>query len=220
MSTNITFTLPKRPAVGVRGRVVVVRTNYYEIDQVPKGPHYHYDCKITDKVPTVPNPGKAGKAAKPIPKAKVSRIVQQYVERVLQSKIRVVYDGKNNVYSHAKLPQDKLVTEVTLESPGGSSDVYKIVLELVNTNPMDALNNYLRGVPPADRDQVAQFASSVNYLNVLLRHWPAQQYIASGKNIYRSQGATRMSSGLDVWQGVFQSARLGGVGMDGRPTGE
>ncbi|RUP22138.1 hypothetical protein BC936DRAFT_139112 [Jimgerdemannia flammicorona] len=133
------------------------------------GPHYHYDCKITNKVLTGPTPvktgnagkaskaGKAGKAGKDeISPEKALQIIRQYVEKDLQSKIRVAYDGENNMYSYAKLSQDKLVSEVTLKSPSGSSDVYKIVLELVNTNPMDALNNYLRGVPPADSDKVAQ----------------------------------------------------------------
>ncbi|RUS30516.1 Piwi domain-containing protein [Jimgerdemannia flammicorona] len=224
-STDLTPTLPKRPTVGTLGKPITVRTNYYEIDKRPQGPLYHYDCKITDREPrALPN-------AKPIPVAKTRLIMMEFMEKVLKHEIRVSYDGKYNLHSYRKLPQDKLTSEdtivywtrpffpilslrplnpqVTLNSLGGHADVYKISLELVNVIHLEAFNALNKGIRPTTSDQAGQIVTAMNILDVLIHQWPAQRYIAAGKNFYYPAGTVPMSSGLEVWRGAFQSIRMG-----------
>lgn len=84
--------------------------------QRPRGPFYHYDCKIVDKKPLEGKAGSSSGSSKTetnIPVAKSRRILEQFALTVLQNKVRVAYDGVANLYSYVKLDQDKMIAEVS-----------------------------------------------------------------------------------------------------------
>jgi len=89
----------KRPDVGTAGNRIQVRTNFFEVLNLPNINVHHYDVTITPDVPPPVN----------------RKIFAQFVERHRVSDlkgVRPVYDGRKNMFSAKALPFDSKTFEV------------------------------------------------------------------------------------------------------------
>lgn len=94
--------LPRRPGVGRLGKAIQVRSNYFEIQQLPNIRITHYDVTVTPDVPPPVN----------------RKIFDQFITTFRVSDLagsRPVYDGRKNLFSPKELPFESRTFEVSVE---------------------------------------------------------------------------------------------------------
>jgi len=94
--------LPRRPGVGRLGKAIQVRSNYFEIQQLPNIRITHYDVTVTPDVPPPVN----------------RKIFDQFITTYSVSDLansRPVYDGRKNLFSPKVFPFESRTFEVSVE---------------------------------------------------------------------------------------------------------
>jgi hypothetical protein len=128
-TTKIKFV--ERPGPGLVGRSIKVRTNYFEITDLPFPKIYHYNVAIIPEVPP-----------------SLNRKIFQVTENSFFG-VKIVSDGRRNVYTVRPFPFDvrhtlnvTLPEEVVGRRP---SRTFKILIEKVSVINMEEINKYLNG---------------------------------------------------------------------------
>ncbi|GBC06891.1 hypothetical protein RclHR1_07120004 [Rhizophagus clarus] len=181
----------KHPGPGRLGRLIKVRTNYFEITAFPSSKICHYDIIVTPEVPPALN-----------------RKVFRETENSLFG-IRAVYDGRRNIYSASPFPfGDSYTSEVTMpdnmNNVGRSPRIFKIKIRKIAEIDMEEINRFLNG-----RGSISpNILAGIMALNILIHHKPSMEITKVGRNFYTNQGSRSLNEGVEVWQGYFQSIRL------------
>ncbi|KAJ3344342.1 Protein argonaute 10 [Gonapodya sp. JEL0774] len=126
------------------------------------------------------------------------------------------YDGRKNLYATDDLHLDrkgavagKLTKPVVLES-GDSTGEYMVVLQATDPPmvPLGLISVYLDPKTPTGSREVPLLPLTV--LDLFLRQAPLARPSTHllGRSLFTPAGAWSIGGGLDVWTGVFQSARL------------
>ncbi|KAG8820158.1 hypothetical protein FRC17_010237, partial [Serendipita sp. 399] len=185
--------LTQKPTQGQQ-RVLAgsITVNCLEITRLPQNSFYHYDDIEKD--------AKLGDLAR-------WQLIQRM--QVAQPNIfnpQAIYDGRKNLFSSHELQftdRAKATYHVTL--PGGKKEI-RITLTLVGTiNPaqLQALH------PPQWNENRNARLTSITLLNVLVRMEPLMSSgtVAKGRAFLTNVGKKQTSSGLEFWNGYFQSVR-------------
>ncbi|KAG0053940.1 eukaryotic translation initiation factor 2C, 2 [Gryganskiella cystojenkinii] len=190
--------LVKRPNVGTAGDKVQIRSNFFEVTNLPNITIHHFDVTITPEVPP------------PVNRRVFRQFVDQFRVSDLQG-VRPVYDGRKNLFSAAALPFDSRTFEVVL--PGDmrpkSSPLtdpvpsFKLKIKKVATINLEELARFLRGKSPFTNNCL----TSIMALDVLIHHEPAMLYQTLGRSFFTPKGCQLLGGGLDVWRGYYQSMR-------------
>lgn len=198
MATALTEFVPRtRSGFGRQGRPIKVRSNFYEVTQLPDQNIIHYDVTVTPDVPPVLN-----------------RRVFQYWEDLHLSEalgnIRSVYDGRKNIFSPRALPFGEAATfEVTLPEDDGITSskrpprAFKLRIKKANEINMEELHRFLA----AESSLTSNCLTGIMALDVLIRHRPSMLYSTVGRSFYTPRGSRPLANGAEVWQGYYQSVR-------------
>ncbi|KAG0229804.1 hypothetical protein BGW42_001330 [Actinomortierella wolfii] len=198
-STEVDFV--RRPDSGSLGRPFRIKSNFFEITNLPPLNVHHYDVVITPDVPPTVN----------------RKVFAQFIERYQRSDldgVRPVFDGRRNMFTARQLPFDAKTFEVTLPDdvpprrasgtgPSKPGRVFHFKLKKSATINLYELKDFLEG-----RTSISnQCRSAIMALDVLIRHKPAFLYSNIGRSFYIPDGAKAMIGGVEVWQGYHQSVR-------------
>ncbi|PKC63526.1 hypothetical protein RhiirA1_396753 [Rhizophagus irregularis] len=158
----------RRPDLGRVGHSIKVRTNYFEITDLPFPKIYHYDIVIIPKVSPTSN----------------RRIIQEAENSF--SGVKAVFDGRRNVYAVRPFPfGDAHNLEVTMPAENDMNNVgiilprvYKVIIRKVAEIDMREINRFLNG----DCSISSNILTGIMALNVLIHHKPSKEHIPSKKS--------------------------------------
>ncbi|KAJ3053657.1 eukaryotic translation initiation factor 2C, 2 [Rhizophlyctis rosea] len=208
----------QRPAVGRRGRMTKIRTNYVDVTSFPQGDVTHYDVSFTPDIPPV----------------FIRRLFKAWEDKYISSKevgnIHPVFDGRKNMFSAKPLPLGETHT-FDVEEPEGDDEeeiarahqqreaaqaagrqtrgprVFRMRVKKVATVNMAQLREFLAGrLPTTPYD-------AIMCLDIVLRHLPSFKYATVGRSFYTQAGAQSLQGGAEVWPGYHQSIRPAGGTM-------
>ncbi|PKY39143.1 Piwi-domain-containing protein [Rhizophagus irregularis] len=180
----------KRTGLGRLGRPIRIRTNYFEITNLPASNIHHYEIVISPEVsPTL------------------NRKIFQIAENSF-SGIRAVFDGRRNVYTIRPLDHlDVRTLDVTLPEDNSTirrpPRIFRIRIKKVNEIHMEEINRFLNG-----RGSISpNILTGIMALNVLIHHVPSTTLKSVGRIFYTNQGSRPLGGGVEALQGYFQSIR-------------
>ncbi|KAI8818024.1 Piwi domain-containing protein [Fimicolochytrium jonesii] len=204
---------PVRPNVGVRGRLVKLRANFYKLGFEDIRIH-HYDVEVH-----------------PNDMAQINRKVMEVWKRTPRSPqlaaiaATAVYDGRKNLFMPqnfplannvtvrgktrpeetfvVELPEEEVVESMGCHPKNRGPQKYKLRLRKVAEIQMSRLHAFLSGATPDFPRE------TVMVLEVMLRHRPTLLLEAgsTGGGFYTSDGAIDIRGGIAVHPGWFQSIR-------------
>ncbi|RGB43665.1 Piwi domain-containing protein [Rhizophagus diaphanus] len=172
----------RRPDLGRVGHSIKVRTNYFEVTDLPFPKIYHYDIVIIPKVPPASN----------------RRIIQEAENSF--SGVKAVFDGRRNVYTVRPFSfGDAHNLEVTI--PEDDMDnvgiilprVYKVIIRKVAEIDMREINKFLNGGCSIS----SNILTGIMALNVLIHHKPSKDHIKVGRIFYTNQGSQLLDGGIE-----------------------
>ncbi|KAG0337299.1 Eukaryotic translation initiation factor 2C [Podila humilis] len=187
--------LVKRPAVGTKGKVVNIRSNFFEVTKLPDVIIHHYDVSISVDVPPPVN----------------RRLFEQLIKTYRVSDLggaNPVFDGRKNIFSPKAFPFESRTFDVSLSSdglprPGREISVYKFKIKKVATINLEELQQFLRGKATMSNNCLTAIMS----LDMLIRHQPAMLYATVGRSFFTPDGSQPLAGPLEVWRGFYQSVR-------------
>ncbi|XP_024894018.1 protein argonaute-2-like [Temnothorax curvispinosus] len=199
--------IPKRtnPAKGGSvGVPVRVWTNMFKIifdDKfITNAVHYDIDIKPYKEKE---DKKKANKKELNLPKPLCRSIFEKCRNKHFKNRYPA-YDGKKNAYSANDLPIDDMADVFEHENPEGRRNRYQIVIRKVATVDLSWIKN-LRPGRLEERDQ-----TSVQVLDIIMRHAPESQFITIGKSLYWDINENEpLGGGLALGRGGFMSGVLG-----------
>ncbi|KAF9193168.1 Eukaryotic translation initiation factor 2C [Haplosporangium sp. Z 11] len=189
----------KRPASGTLGRPIKIRSNFFEITQLPRITVHHYDVTITPDVPPLVN----------------RRIFTQMTSVYGQSDlggVQPVFDGRKSIFAPKAFPFDSKTFDITLpedEPPQGvvarrPPRSFKVKIKIASGNiNLEELHQYLVG----KASMTPNCQTAIMALDILIRHKPAMLYSNVGRSFFTPDGARALHGGLEVWNGFYQSVR-------------
>jgi len=205
------YAYPKRPALGRSGKPVTINTNHFKITKLPDNNIHHYDINIFSK-PRAPTEEPTGDGPPPRPRVErelkkpilLRKIFQSFEDRYSQELgCKCVYDGKANLYAPKELPFQSRSFEVTLPAEDGNREsTFVLKVKKASVIFMEELHQFLNG--RIDRLENSQTISAID---VVFRHRPSMIYPSFGRSFFLPGQAHRISGGLDIFSGYFQSAR-------------
>ncbi|PBK85517.1 Piwi-domain-containing protein [Armillaria gallica] len=193
-----------RPGFGKGGRAIVILVNACEMD-IPDITAYHYDGKIS------PSLCRNGLHAFTMEKSHRAKFNLQLIE-ALQSQYpdvfikAAVYDGKKNLYTSFKLDFGGEVSRqfnVTW-TEGTRVSNFKIKITEAREINMEVLRRYTEGQQSWDEN----VSTALTALNIVIRMEPSLNHPFRVRSFYSDKvKAPLASTGLEAWQGYFQSVR-------------
>ncbi|KAG0225023.1 argonaute 1 [Actinomortierella wolfii] len=187
----------RRPSLGTKGVQTEVRSNFFEVIQLPDGLIYHYDVSITPETPPSVN----------------RKVFTSLIELFLDSdfnNIRPFFDGRRNMFTPKELPFEQRILDVPDFGPRRTDreghpivKPFKVRIKLVSRINLYELGEFLRGRISLTNNVLA----CIMALDILIRHKPAMLYPSIGRSFYVPDTKYPISGGLDIWQGYYQSAR-------------
>lgn len=197
---------PKVNGVGTIGRIISLRTNYYEVEVKDWNIQLvHYDVVI--KEPNRPE------LELTISKAKKMKIFETLKEenKQLFKKYRLAYDGMKSGVSVGVIPQlrDAMLFKVHVTNESGRTNLYHVTLKVVNKANLIDLYRSLR-VRPGERKE---FPTTIfQLIEIMFRHTSTNRYLSLGQNSFFSMGTEfggpeSLGSGMHGKQGFFASLR-------------
>ncbi|KAF9539398.1 Eukaryotic translation initiation factor 2C [Mortierella hygrophila] len=187
----------RRPALGTSGQAVRIRSNYFEVTQLPNNIIHHYDVTITPDVPP------------PVNRKIFHQVATSYGASHLND-ARAVYDGRKNIFSARAFAFESHTFEVTLASdvarvlnPARPPPKFKVKIRKAASINLEELHRYLNGRISLTNNCL----TAIMALDVLIRHQPAMLSATVGRSFYTPVGSQALSGPLDVWLGYYQSAR-------------
>ncbi|CAI2175449.1 1381_t:CDS:10 [Funneliformis geosporum] len=189
MSSPAPFKLseyPRRPGNGRIGRPIRVKTNFFEVLQLPNATVYHYDADIS---PTVP--------------ASLNRKIFAHFVKVesggILGGIKPVYDGRKNLYTIKEFPFGDTVTHQPPRK-------FTIKLKKVAKRNLEEALRFVQGKSATSNN----ILSAIGALDVLINQEPSMNFTTVGRRaFYTSENSSTLSGGAEVWQGYWQSLRPG-----------
>ncbi|KAF9359202.1 Eukaryotic translation initiation factor 2C [Mortierella sp. AD094] len=184
----------KRPSAGKSGREIKVRTNFFEITQLPDITVHHYDLSVTPDVPP------------PVNRKIFEAFMNQYRDSDLEG-AQPVFDGRKNLFSPKKFSFDSRTFDVVL--PGDMNNkrspipVFRVKIKKAATINLEELNRFLQGKCALTNNCMTAIMS----LDVLIRHKPAMVHVTIGRAFYTSAARHTLSGSLEAWRGYYQSVR-------------
>ncbi|XP_076247195.1 argonaute 2 [Calliopsis andreniformis] len=184
--------IPKRKTGGKTGRPIMVETNMFRINLNTKFLKnvVHYDVVI--------DPDR--------PKFLMRPVFEEYRKLYFPSR-HAAFDGKKNAYSASDLP-------FGAESPQSEVKVFDKERQTERTFKM-----HMKKVANLDlsclitrQDNIIELQKCIQVLDIIFRHGPANSFTIVGRSLFPKPipGKTvTLSSGLELWVGVFQSAVIG-----------
>ncbi|KAF9304752.1 eukaryotic translation initiation factor 2C, 2 [Mortierella antarctica] len=184
----------KRPSAGRTGKMVNVRSNFFEVTKLPTVVT-HYDISISSDMPPPVN----------------RRIFEQLVKSDRTSDlggVLPVFDGRRNLFSTKELPFESRTFDVTLSTdfvPRSNRPIpmFKVKIKKVATINLEELQRFLNGKAALSNNCL----TAVMSLNILIHHQPAMLYATFGRSFYTPHGSQTLAGSLEVWQGFYQSVR-------------
>ncbi|KAK5809212.1 Piwi domain-containing protein [Linnemannia elongata] len=187
----------RRPALGTSGQAISIRSNFFEVTQLPNNMVHHYDVTITPDVPP------------PVTRKIFHQVTTSYGASHLKD-ARAVYDGRKNIFSARAFAFESHTFEVTLASdvakdpnPTCLPPMFKVKIRRVATINLEELHRFLNGKISLTNNCL----TAITALDVLIRHQPAMLYATVGRSFYTPVGSQVLSGPLEVWAGYYQSAR-------------
>ncbi|KAF9100443.1 argonaute 1 [Mortierella sp. GBA35] len=169
MSAPITLTeLVMRGNPGQLGKPIKVRTNFFEVKDLPNINIHHYDVTIAPDVPPPVN----------------RRIFDHFV--LLNSKsdladAKPVFDGRKNMFSPKALPFDSRTFEITLPGeqapPGKPIKSFKVKVKKAAEINLEELARFLKGKSAMSNN----ILTAIMALDVLIHHKPSMLYTTIGR---------------------------------------
>ncbi|KAF9951047.1 eukaryotic translation initiation factor 2C, 2 [Mortierella alpina] len=196
MSTSLQITpFVRRPAAGKAGKPITIRSNFFEVLQLPDITVNHYDVTITPDVPP------------PVNRKVFTQLLETYRDSDLGG-ARPVFDGRKNLFSPKALPFESRTFDVTLASdiqPNSRRPipVFKVKVRRAATINLEELHNFLEGRSGLTNNGL----TSIMALDVLIHHKPAMLYATIGASFFTPVGKQALAGPLDVWRGYYQSVR-------------
>ncbi|KAF9435066.1 hypothetical protein BGZ76_006969, partial [Entomortierella beljakovae] len=183
-----------RPGIGSAGRPIQVRSNFFEITQLPSITVYHYDVSVTPDVPPPVN----------------RRIFMDFMKQYGQSDLegtKPVFDGRKNMFSPKKFPFDSRTFEIILSEDvrnnRRAAPAFTVKIKKVATINLEELHLFLQGKSAMTNNCLTAIMS----LDVLLRHKPASMYVTVGRAFYTPVSKQLLAGPLEAWRGYYQSIR-------------
>ncbi|KAG9326406.1 hypothetical protein KVV02_008026 [Mortierella alpina] len=183
----------KRPGVGEKGVAMQVRSNYFEITQLPDTIIYHYDVTITPDVPP------------PVNRRVYEQFQTQYRDSDLGG-VRPVYDGRKNIFAPVAFPFESRTFKMLLTEESRARrqpNEFTIKVKKAATINLEELHRFLTGRSALTNNCLTAIMS----LDVLIRHQPAMLYATIGRAFYTPQGKQLLNGPLEAWRGYYQSVR-------------
>ncbi|KAF9112449.1 Eukaryotic translation initiation factor 2C [Mortierella sp. AM989] len=184
----------QRPGVGKAGKAIQVRSNYFEITQLPNIIIYHYDMSVTPDVPP------------PVNRKIFVQFMAQYRESDLEG-ARPVFDGRKNLFSPKKFPFESRTFEIILledlNSKRMATPVFKVKIKRAATINLEELHLFLQGKSSMTNNCLTAIMS----LDVLIRHQPSMMHVSIGRAFYTPNARQTLAGSLEAWRGYYQSAR-------------
>ncbi|KAF9168361.1 Eukaryotic translation initiation factor 2C [Actinomortierella ambigua] len=189
MSEPAPFDLVRRPDTGTLGRPFRIKSNFFEITNLPEVNVHHYDVVITPDVPPTIN------------RKVFTHFVEQYQRSDLGG-VRPVFDGRHNMFTARRLTFDAKTFEITLPEaypstrPGSSRPPRTFQFKLkksANINLYE-LRDFLDGKTTLSNNcRTAMMA-----LDVLIRHKPSYLYSNIGRSFYIPEGSQALNGGVEA----------------------
>ncbi|KAG0005891.1 Eukaryotic translation initiation factor 2C [Entomortierella chlamydospora] len=184
----------KRPGQGKSGREIQVRTNFFEITQLPNITIHHYDLTVTPDVPP------------PVNRRIFEALMNHYRDTDLEG-AQPVFDGRKSLFSPKRFSFDSRVLDVIL--PGDVNNkrspipVFKVKIKKAAVINLEELHRFLQGKCAMTNNCLTAIMS----LDVLIRHKPAMAHVTIGRAFYTSAARQALSGPLEAWRGYYQSVR-------------
>ncbi|KXS20382.1 Piwi-domain-containing protein [Gonapodya prolifera JEL478] len=194
-----------RPGYGTVGKPVQLFANYFPVRNTPDKTVFHYDITPKDK------------GGKEIELQRKNREIleQFYVQHrdLFPTGVYYAYDGRKNLYSTGPLKLetgDKKTTRSVSVDKGDATGEYTVVIQPTDpaTVPLNLIAIYL--APSGDPTSREVPLLPLTVLDLFLRQGPLSKSSTHllGRSLFTSANAISIGGGLEVWSGVFQSARL------------
>ncbi|KAF9957777.1 hypothetical protein BGZ65_001879 [Modicella reniformis] len=185
----------KRPAFGKVGQPVVVRSNFFEIQEFKDTVVCHYDVTINPEVP--------------LPVCR--RLYEQFVSVFGDTDLggtRPVFDGRKNLFSAKELPFQSRTFEVTLSSdirnaPRCAPPPFKVKIRKVASINLEELHRFIE----RKTDLTNNILSSIMALDIAIRHKPALLYETIGRSFFTPEDDLRRTTPPLNWQKVDKTIR-------------
>jgi hypothetical protein len=117
--------------------------------------------------------------------------------------IRFVYDGQKNLYAHAKFPFERQTFEIVVpKGPQGSGGTYRVAIKYAAAVDFTTVESYIK------RKTSEYPSQALNVWDCYLQYHLTSKYVMANGSAYWPQGSSSLGSGVEIWKGCFQSARV------------
>ena len=208
------YTFPARPDVGVKGRRIRVRANFFELISIPGKNLYHYDIKITPEIPPSLN------------RRVFKELMLKYGETELGGSI-AVYDGRRNLYTPIPIKgiegENVCEFDVSLSDDTPASSKGSVFNSSNHSSGSLSTNSRrfsvrIKECPAIDMNVLKNFVSSIipthsppfdalQALDVLMRHRPSMLLTSVGRSFFTRNDVRSLGDGAECWMGFHQSVR-------------
>ncbi|GBC02340.1 hypothetical protein RclHR1_04580008 [Rhizophagus clarus] len=185
-----------RPSLGTSGRKIRVRSNFFEITNLPDMDIIQYDVTITPDVPPILN----------------RKIFAEFEKLNLSGalgNVRSVFDGRKNIFAPQQLPiKDSQIFKVSLSNYENTSgkrlpNTFELKMKKVGRINYEELVLFLGG----KRQLTPNCLTAIMALDVIIHHQPSMNFVTVGRSFFTPRGSQAIFGGAEVWQGYYQSAR-------------
>jgi eukaryotic translation initiation factor 2C len=203
---DVPTSLAIRPAPSKLGTAIKVGLNTFHVEALPGKAVYQFDVMI----------GSGTEKRGLIKKVWQSKGLKQALGDGF------IYDGNKLAWSMRSLDRDIKIT-VDLDAEEGNTNAkprkdgkenkHRVAIRQTNRVRIDTLHNYLEG-KVAFNNAVLE---SINFLDHLLREWPALQYTQIKRSFFaRGQQRFTLGNAVEAFKGVFASMRIAHGGPKAR----
>ncbi|KAJ1918058.1 hypothetical protein H4219_002838 [Mycoemilia scoparia] len=215
------YFLPKRPALGSRGRHTVVTTNAFRVLRQPTGIIHQYDVEV-QMFSEKPEHGKPLKKVniKRIPDIICRNAFRQAIETHKNSELKgigLIYDGNKIAYSTKEIPFKENTPYLNavlnnVDQYGGPPGAiyFQICFKYVSIVDMDNIAKYIRG---EGNLPVSKITTQISILDILLRQQASFNYYSFGRSFYMSSQKGDLGGGVEAYSGFYQSIRPAEQGL-------
>ncbi|KAK2585444.1 hypothetical protein KPH14_010107 [Odynerus spinipes] len=182
---------------GTLGRKITVEANVMALEfSKLKTAVSQYDVTITADPPTAK-----------MPKFLMRPVFEAFRQKYF-SKRFPAFDGRKIAYSASDLPFGRHIQDQVTIFDQERQQERLFTVEMTKTANLDL--SFLRNVGPGFSESLG-VQSSIQALDVILRHGPLSYCIPVGRSIFwdPGEGVYSLANGLDLWVGSFTSAILG-----------
>lgn len=180
--------MPRRPEYGTSGRKITLKTNFFEVTQLPSRDIYQYDVQIDPLV-----------EMKSIAKIVVDAMYDD--NKKMFDNTLPAFDGEKNIYFPKKLPFTEQTFELTIQMKKGE-EKFKVKLKEAACINMDVLKKFLQGNSGFELPQ-----NQIQALNVMLKTTPLRNYTSIGSSFFTGKNVLPLNVGAEIWLGYHQSLR-------------